>query len=97
VPQNVDERADWRRGLSAAGPYVGLGLQLAGTMVFYILAGYGIDYLAGTDPWFLLLGAGIGMVAFFFHLARVVREMNKDTARRMAKARKESDETAQEQ
>jgi F0F1-type ATP synthase assembly protein I len=62
--------------MHAAGPYLGLGLQLAGTMVVYILLGYLADRWLGTDPWLLLAGAGLGMLAFFVQLFRIVRRMN---------------------
>ncbi|GEM_PF-468488 len=67
---------DWRAGLRTAGPYLGLGMQLAFTMLFFVGLGYLLDRWLGTLPWFLIGGAVVGMTAFFIQLFRVSAEMS---------------------
>jgi len=89
---------DWRRGLSEAGPYLGLGAQLGFTVVFFTAMGYLIDRWLGTLPWFLLGGAALGMVAMFVQLIRVSREMGEqallDRKRRQRARREREDDGA---
>lgn len=65
-----------------ASPYLGLGMQLALTMGFFVAGGYFLDQWLGTTPWLLLAGAVLGIVAFFVQLFRVVTELNKKTSAR---------------
>ncbi len=64
-----------------AGPYLGLGVQLAGTMVVWVLAGWLLDRWLDTTPWLTIAGGGIGMVAFFFQMMRLLAKMNNDHPR----------------
>lgn len=88
--KRAEPRPGWQAGLRAAGPYMGLGLQLAGSVLFYVVAGYLADRWLGTEPWLLVAGAVIGMISFFVQLARVVRRLNKETARRAAERRQKA-------
>jgi ATP synthase protein I len=65
-----------------ASSYLGLGMQLALTMGFFVTGGYFLDQWLGTTPWLLLAGAVLGIVAFFVQLFRVVTELNKKTSPR---------------
>lgn len=58
-----------------AGPYLGLGVQLAGTMIVWVLGGWLLDRWLETTPWLTLVGGGIGMVAFFFQMMRLLAKM----------------------
>ena len=51
------------------GPYVSLGMQLAGGMVVFVALGYWADRWLSTDPWLLLVGATLGMVTVFVRIA----------------------------
>ncbi|WP_456424488.1 AtpZ/AtpI family protein [Rhodocaloribacter sp.] len=83
---------DWRVGLRAAGPHLGLGMQLAFTMLFFVGLGYLVDRWLGTLPWFLIGGAVVGMTALFIQLFRVSAEMSAqakaDRERRQAARRR---------
>lgn len=75
--------ASWQEAMKEAGPYMGLGLQLAGTMAVYVLGGWLMDRWLDTTPWLTVVGGLIGMVAFFIQLLRMTREMSrKDKDRR---------------
>lgn len=71
-----------------ASPYLGLGIQVALTMGFFVGAGYLLDLWLGTTPWLLIGGAVLGMVAIFVLLFRLVGELNRKSAAQK-KAREE--------
>ena len=87
-PGGTDSR--WQSELGRSSSFLGLGVQLAGSMLFYVVAGYLLDRWLGTAPWLILLGSIVGMAAFFFQLSRIARQMSEDDARR--KREKEADE-----
>lgn len=63
-------------GFHEAGPYLGLGLQFAMTMAFFTVGGYLLDRWLETLPLLTIVGAVIGMIALFFLLFRVSRELS---------------------
>lgn len=79
-------------GLKNAGQYVGTGMQLAGSMMVYVLLGYLGDRWLDTEPWLLVAGAVVGMMAFFVQLFRLVGRMNADTRRHLAETAHEDAE-----
>ncbi len=74
--------------------YLGLGMQLALSMVFFVVGGYLLDRWLGTAPWLLIAGAVLGMVAFFVQLFRVVGEMNKRSAAQQKREREDDGRTS---
>jgi hypothetical protein len=50
--------------------YSGLGLQLAGSVVVFMLAGRWLDGKLGTGQWLTLVGAMVGGAAGFYSLYR---------------------------
>lgn len=72
----------WQEGLQSANKYMGLGVQLAGTMVVWVLGGYFLDRWLETTPWLTVAGGVVGMVAFFFQLMRLVKNLEQDDAER---------------
>ncbi|MFQ5570781.1 MAG: AtpZ/AtpI family protein [Rhodothermales bacterium] len=67
----------WQASFREASPYLGLGMQLALTMAFFVVGGYLLDRWLGTTPWLVIAGAVLGMVAVFVHLFRIASELNK--------------------
>lgn len=65
----------WQEGFRDAGPYLGLGMQLALTMVLFTIGGYLLDGWLDTTPWLTITGAVVGMTAIFIHLFRVSKSM----------------------
>lgn len=61
-----------------AGPYMGLGMQMALTMVVFTLGGYFLDQWLNTSPWFIILGAVVGMVLVFVYLIQVSNRLGKE-------------------
>ncbi len=61
---------DWMRAVREAGPYLGLGSQLAASVLFGVAAGHFADREFGTGPWLLLLGAVMGIAVAMIQLYR---------------------------
>lgn len=61
----------------AAGPYLGLGLSLAATIVLMLFLGKFIDEKLGTLPIFTLVFAFFGGFAGVYNLIKTVLKMNK--------------------
>lgn len=66
------EAADWARALREAGPYLGIGTSLAVTVLAGVGAGYWLDGKLGTEPLFLLVGAGLGLLVAFWNFYKLV-------------------------
>lgn len=79
---NGPRPTDWRQSLREAGPYMGLGLQLAVSMAFFVGAGYAADQWLGSMPWMTIAGSVLGMVAVFVQIFRTSGELSKDSAAR---------------
>ena len=85
-PKRPVSSGSWQQSLREASTYLSLGMQMALTMVFFVVVGYFLDRWLGTAPWLLLLGAVLGMVSIFIHLFRLVADLNKKSeARRQAR------------
>jgi ATP synthase protein I len=75
-------KISWQSDLGRSSSFLGFGVQLAGTMLFYVVAGYLLDRWLGTEPWLIIAGAVLGMVAFFIQLSRIARRLSEDSERR---------------
>jgi len=76
-----DKKPSWQDNLHDASPYLTLGIQLAGTMVIYVLAGYFLDRIFETEPILLIVGAVLGMIAFFVQVVRLSKRLSNSTRR----------------
>ena len=72
-------------GMSAAGPYIGLGVQIAASMALFAGGGYAVDRFLDTSPWGVLVGAMLGMAGIVALLVRVSREADAEARRSKAK------------
>ena len=68
-----------------AGPYLSLGIEVAISMVFFVLLGYFADGWLGTSPWLLVGGIGLSLVATGVTLYRAVGEMDRASAAEKAR------------
>ena len=63
--------------------YSGLGLQLAGSLLLFMLGGSWLDKRLGTSPVLTLIGALVGATAGFYSLYRnLMRGQGKDSPKR---------------
>ncbi len=69
----------WQSELGRSSSSLGLGIQLAGSMLVYVIIGYFVDKWLDTAPWFIVIGSIVGMVAFFFQLARIAKRMSRSS------------------
>jgi ATP synthase protein I len=73
-PENKDgDSRAWARTLRDVGPYLGIGVTLAVTVLGGVAIGYWLDGNLGTTPVFVLAGAVVGLMAAGYHFYRVVR------------------------
>ena len=59
------------------GPYLGLGTQLAATVILMFFLGRWIDYQIKTFPVFLILFSLIGAFAGIYNFINTVLKLNK--------------------
>ena len=65
------------RSVRAMSDYMGIGLQIAVSFAFFVLAGDWADGRFGTSPLLLLAGVVLGMFGMSLVLMKVVRKANK--------------------
>lgn len=83
-PESNSKGGSWQNALHESSPFLGLGIQLAGTMLFYVFVGYMLDRWLNTSPWLLIAGSVVGMIAFFFQIYRLsVRLSEPKTGKKM--------------
>jgi len=70
-------QAGYDKSFRDAGPYLGLGVQLAATIVILILAGSWLDGKFNTSPWFTLVLGLFGGFAGTYNLIKTVIEIGK--------------------
>ncbi|MEQ9266101.1 MAG: AtpZ/AtpI family protein [Balneolaceae bacterium] len=59
--------------------YLGLGAEIALTLILPIALGYFLDGYLGVSPWGVLVGSIVGIILFFFTVFRISKKLtNKD-------------------
>lgn len=80
---NPDEKKDTdndRKPMYAEiGPFLGLGVQLAVTVVLMVLIGNWLDEKYHKAPLFLIIGACLGTFAGMYNLIKAVLDIEKKT------------------
>jgi ATP synthase protein I len=77
-----DEARGLGRALKDAGPYLGIGSSLAGTLLVFIWGGHWLDKRFGTEPRYFLVGAGLGMLAAFYHFYKMYKALSSPRDKR---------------
>lgn len=79
--------SDWRESLREAGPYLHLGWQFFGAILFFCGGGYLLDRQLGTSPWLTLVGAAVALAAILILVTRLNAEATQASeAKRKAKS-----------
>lgn len=73
-PSTRSLRDSYGDGMRAAGPYLGLGAQIGGSMILFVGVGILVDRWLGTTPWGVILGAALGMVGIIALVMRIAKE-----------------------
>lgn len=76
-----------------AGPYMGLGIEFAVTVIVCFVGGQWLDGKMGSEPILALVGLLVGIGGATFHLLRAV---NRLSDRERDKANTEPDESTDE-
>ncbi|MGO9481001.1 MAG: AtpZ/AtpI family protein [Candidatus Kryptoniota bacterium] len=58
-------------------PYMGLGTELAASVVGMLLIGYFLDKHFGTSPWLVLVGAAVGLIGGFYNFIKEIQKLSK--------------------
>ncbi|MEQ9310339.1 MAG: AtpZ/AtpI family protein [Balneolaceae bacterium] len=61
--------------------YLGLGVEIAATLIGPIFIGYILDAYLKSSPWGLLAGAFIGIILFFFSVFRIAKKLDNNKKR----------------
>lgn len=69
-------RDSYGDGMRAAGPYLGLGAQIGGSMILFVGLGLLVDRGLDTSPWGVIVGAALGMVGIIALVMRIAKEEN---------------------
>lgn len=75
--QKPDENSGIAKSFREVGPYLGLGLQLAVTIVVMVLAGSWLDNKFNTGNWLTLIFGIIGIWAGIYNLIKTVTDLEK--------------------
>lgn len=67
----------WTATLRDITPYLDLGWRLMGATAGPPIIGYAVDVGAGTGPWGLLVGGGIGLAGATLQLVRLSDEFTR--------------------
>lgn len=82
-----DNHSSYRKALEEVGPYLGLGLQIAATMAFFVWIGSLVDSWLETGPIFVLIGAVLGMTALIVQLVQISNRLNEASRKRKKDSR----------
>jgi F0F1-type ATP synthase assembly protein I len=66
-----------RRALVDAGPYLGIGSSLAGTVLVCLWAGHWLDRKYGTEPTWFLVGALVGLIGATLHFYQMYKVLTR--------------------
>ncbi len=71
-PENKKKslEGDVGKAYRSLGKYMGLGVQIAASIAFFMFVGYWVDEQIGASPIFLLVGFVMGMIGMFVLLLR---------------------------
>lgn len=75
--QKPDENSGFAKSVREVGPYLGLGLQLAVTIVTMVLLGSWLDKKFDSGYVFTLIGGIVGISAGIYNLVKTVNDLEK--------------------
>jgi len=76
-PEDERYQDSFGRSLRSLSEYMGLGVQIAASFVFFVLAGYWADEKLGSSPLLLLAGVFLGMAGMVLVLMKTLRIANR--------------------
>lgn len=77
-PQKVkNDQRKFIEGYAKAGPYLGLGAQMAATVILMVFLGKFLDDHFGSTPAFILIFSLLGSFAAIYNFIRQVLRLNE--------------------
>lgn len=71
------KQSDLTQNYKEIGPYLGLGTQLAATIVLMFFLGRWLDSYIDSEPWFTISFSFLGGFAGIYNFIKTVLELNK--------------------
>lgn len=84
-PDGSPDEKGSSRNLASKSNLLGLGWQIASTLLVFTGGGYALDRWLDTLPWFLIAGALFGMVGVFYQILRIAAELDRAEKARKSK------------
>lgn len=75
--QKPDENSGFAKSMREVGPYLGLGLQLAATIVGFVLIGSWLDKKYGSSYLYTIIGGVLGISLGIYNLIKTVNDLDK--------------------
>jgi ATP synthase protein I len=76
--KNKDEREDGRSNFAVNyGPYFGLGLQLAATVIVMVFLGIWLDGKFNSSPWLTIVCSFLGIASAMYSFLKTVLKSDK--------------------
>lgn len=72
-----DNDINYLKAFRKAGPFFGLGIQLAAAVVIMFFIGHWLDEKWGTTPWMMLAGITFGAAAGLYNFIKTVSSLDK--------------------
>ena len=77
----MSEREDYSKKFSSSykeiGPYLGLGTQLAATIVLMFFLGRWLDGKFNSSPWLMIVFSSLGGFAGIYNFIKTVLQLNE--------------------
>ena len=71
------QKNDLKPGLGQIGPYLGVGLEFAVSLLLFIFLGRYLDKLLGTEPWLFISGSALGFIVGFYSLVKTLDSLSR--------------------
>lgn len=75
--QKPDENSGFAKSIREVGPYLGLGLQLAVTIVGFVLIGNWLDKKYDSSYLYTIIGGVLGISIGIYNLIKTVNDLDK--------------------
>ncbi len=73
-PEKADEQSEFRAWYQLSG----IGIEFIVAVCLFGGIGWWIDHKAGTFPWLMLVGCGLGFAVGLYMLIRAAKQMFRD-------------------
>jgi F0F1-type ATP synthase assembly protein I len=75
--KGYEKTLDKKKTSGSIFTYSTIGIQLAATVILFIVGGYKLDEHLNRSPVFTTIGAVVGMVIGFYHLIKQLKDIDR--------------------